>query len=198
MGGISCSSETEPVNSQYLDSKQYQRFSADLEEEKNFQVATNSLRSSLQLISQCPKIRELKLPVLFNTNSNTLSNSYNPIQCKWLEVLSKSDYTIEIVGFTKHSGLFIRWIMVRDLSAYKNKRLLAVTYNDGRLQNFRSVGVFENNLSRKITTSISVKSINGKVLISSQIDQDQTYPIRQQDSQSARYIITTGGNIIEQ
>lgn len=195
---ISCGSDTAPVDSHYIQSKEFQKFNTELQNENTFRLDIDDLNSFLQQLSTCPKVRELELPIQFN-NINFASNNYfKSHKCNGLSELSKAYRNIQFAGYTQYNDLLIRWILISSSSFYKNQRLVAAVYKDDELFSAQGIGIFRDNLARNETTDISIQHVDGQLLITSILNRDIKYPMKLNDVLVSRYVISKDGNIAKQ
>lgn len=195
---ISCGSDTAPVDSHYIQSKEFRKFNTELQNENTFRLDIDDLNSFLQQISACPKVRELEPPIQFNNTNFTSNDYFKDYKCNGLGELSKAHRNMQFVGYTQYNDLLIRWILISSSSFYTNQRLVAAVYKDDELFSAQGIGIFRDNLARNETTDISIQDVDGQLLIISTLNRDIKYPMKLNDVLVTRYVISKDGKIAKQ
>lgn len=188
---ISCG-DSAPVDRQYLESDEYTQFSEKQQEEYAAQIKDyQTLRKYLTEFTNCQKGIERQLPL--QINFSILKESKN--ECEEVDDKFNTNFDTQIFGYSSLKDVIIRWIILKKESAYIDAELLAVTYRDGEMIDFQTVGVFRENLSQDISTHISVSRKDDFVYISSAMDRGIKYPFEYDNIIESEFRVDTLGVI---
>lgn len=191
MGAISCSNNPKPLNQEYLESGQYTQFKKGLTEElkKNVEL-DESFEWSLQQFTGC-ETKHFSFPFELDLQKiNTIQKSLSE-KC----TIQRKSQSLTLLGYHKLSNLLIRLILLDRETVYRDQEIIAVTFIDGELRSFRTVGVFQKNLSKQVTSKILLQNESNEILITTRTNRNILYPIEQNNTVLTEYKIDLKGGI---
>lgn len=189
---VFASCDRAPVDKDYLKSKEYSRFSKKQQQEYAAQVRSNeSLQKYLAAFNRCDRGRKWDFPL--QIDPSTLKKYGR--ECKKVADEFNASFRTLNIGYTAYGEVKIRWIVLKRKSVYEDSEFLAVTYRDSSLVDFQSLGEFRENLSQDISTVVEVSQKGDFIYISSMVNRNRNYPIKQQNTIKWAYRIDSLGAI---
>ena len=195
---ICCNQETreQQIGQEYLDSEDYNRF-----QEKSRQEIIqkeNQLQGISEHLKQVPQCSTVELPFPFVINQNAFGDlqEHYP-DCNLNTNNEDSGFVLKILGANSLQDIDLYWVLVEWRSLYTDQELVAVTVQNDTLLSFKTVGVFQKNLTKDILTETRGKLQNGRVRILSVTNRKIIYPIEQNNTEITEYVIDTQGTIRE-
>lgn len=183
---ISCN-EKKSIEKDYLESEAYRSFKerTDQEIEQKAKLAA-SFKVSLRQFVGC-KADKFETP--FKLELAQLEKI--PEEC----ILNREAESLKLLGESNNSNQLIRWILLERTTVYNDQELVAAVFQDQELQSFKTVGVFQKNPSRLISSVLKVEKEAEKIRITSQTTREIVYPIEQTNTVTATYQIDATGDI---
>lgn len=187
----SCGGE-ESIDADYLDSKQYQQFKEKQEQEyAEYVDDRESLQKLLKAFGECTLGKKWSYPIQFDDQVLSEASS----SCKSITNKYKSSFSFYPIGYSEFGDVTIRWIKLNKQTGYKDIELWATTYQGDSLISFKTIGVFQENLSKEITTNITIEN-NGEYLsISTSMKRGIKYPFEYDNVIDSTFRIDTLGII---
>lgn len=192
---LSCSEEEEQtVDQEYLDSQEYSSFKDDANTEiKENAEASKTLSQDLQKVAECTTAEQLSIPL--STNEDDLA--------EWLQSASKECQlenevrTITLLGSKKITDVNMQLVLFERQTVYTDDELIAVTYNGDELLSFTTVGIYQKNPTREITSDVRFEKDGDGILITSVTNRKIKYPIDQENRIETLYKVDGNGGIEE-
>lgn len=196
---VACKNKSEPVDTQYINSEEYRQFAEDSRKEFYAQInRRRSMQAYLSKLINCGKGAELSLPLQIDVNSLQLKFAEDYKECETLKERNNAAFNAYEIGYFTFGEIDIHWILVDIESIYRNQELLAATYRDTTLVDFKTVGSFKKNLAQNISTDIRVFKRGGLIYIDTSLQRKIMYPIEQENIVRTTYVIESGGIITAQ
>lgn len=189
---IASCGEEESIDDDYLDSKQYQQFKEKQAQEYTEYVDDReSLQQLLEALGKCTLSKKWSYPIQFDDQVLSQVNS----SCKSITNKYKSSFSVYPIGYSEFGNVTIRWIKLNKQTGYKDIELWAATYQGDSLISFKSIGVFQDNLSKDVTTNITINNHGGYLSISSSMKRGIKYPFEYDNVIESSFRIDTLGTI---
>lgn len=190
---ISCGDRA-PVDQEYLESEQYQKFSEKQAQEHTFQIESyKTLEKYLAELGKCDLGSERSYPL--QIDDRVLEQEHSA--CKAVGDKYNTNFRIRNLGYSSFEDIIIRWIIVKKESIYEDTEFIAATYREDSLISFQTVGVFRQNLQQDISTNIKVDRQDNYIRIQSSMDRGIKYPFNYNNVIRSTFQIDTLGRINE-
>lgn len=192
IAAASCSkNEPNQIDQKYLNSEGYADFKKKTAQELTQKSdAHTTLQYRLQQFSDCGNSNQLELPL--TVNEKKLASLIESDSCEDDNIWPK----LALLGESRFKKQTIRWVLLERETAYRDQELLVAVFMDKKLKGLKTVGIFQQNPSRKITSEISIRG-NEKLRITSRTIRDLLYPIDQKNVIKTEYTVSSEGIIRE-
>lgn len=195
VGMISCSEEeAETVDQEYLDSEEYSSFKENADKEINERSQeSKTLSEDLQKISTCSSVETLSLPL--TADGNSLAEQLENIsdECR----LENEIRTITLLGNHSMPEVNLQLVLLERQTVYRDDELIAVTVDGEELRSFQTVGIYQKNPTREITTELTLQQNGSGIRINTVTSRNIQYPIDQENSIETVYEVDAKGGIRE-
>lgn len=180
------------INREYLESGEYQAFAEDTRRESE-RRKDSAVRSRLMSLPDCTGVRDLTLPLAIDEREleELLSRS---TECPALETSTDTETEIMLLGRLSDSSPESWLIMLEPASVYKNRELAVATAADGKLSDFEKVALYQEDLSREVTTELQIEQ-KERIHITAVSHRVISYPIEQESEEEFRFVIGNDGSI---
>ncbi len=182
----------EQIDGEYLKSGEYQSFAEDSRLESESSKDTG-VQSRLMRLPECTDVRNLTLPVTIDENELEDLLARSP-DCPALETSTVTETEIKLIGRLSGNNPESWLILLEPVSVYKNRELAVATAYEGELFAYETVALFQENLSRDITTELMLEQ-NGEIQITAVSHRKISYPIEQENVLKVRFTIRSDGAI---
>lgn len=200
LGGWGCNRQksTEAVDQDYLESRQYADFKSSFKQEARRQRnETKSFTNYLQQFSNCEPTVELSPP--FQIDDSLLTQLTRQVASSCLiESYQKPSYSLSLVAKTPgppSRGYDLYWILLDRPTVYTNQGLFVATFNQDSLLSYTSVGSYEKDLGKSVSSTIDIIQKETDLVIRSRTKRHLIYPFKQENTIQETFIVTPKGKI---
>lgn len=194
LAGCAAEEGSQQIDQSYMETERYSEFEQQSKEEiLHNEQNTQSFTGNLQQLSQCKQIQKISFP--FTIDQERLNQLENVPETCTVESHQKPSYTVKAIAINEYKDLQLYWILLDRPSVYRNQGLFAATFQNDSLVNFNTIGSFEKDLSKEVTSEIQVRQVYDEVIISSTTHRKIIYPFEQENTVEESFIVTADGEV---
>lgn len=187
-------SKTAPIDQRYLQSTQYAEFNHRVTQEARRNSKKNrSLQKFLKQQGRCGSEPLLVVPLVLTLEKITDLAKKMGANCS----VEADGQHLQLLGKSRGPHHTIKWVLLQRETVYQDKELIAAAFKDDHLRSFKTVGVFKDNLSEHISSTVHVDTSAEGIRIATETHRQIKYPFEQTNTIQTRYRLDRNGGISE-
>lgn len=202
MGG--CGNDTEgerEIDRRYMESGKFEEFNRESRREAERRAGeVSTLEERLNLLPECPAddTSLLDLPLTITEEKLESHPETSAAEsCPGLNPGLTDEAEISLLGSITGNRFRLWLVLVKYPSVYRNWELIVATAGGtGSLSAFRTVGQYQHNLARDISTELDIRRRNGKFRLASTTRRKISYPIKQENEITEEVVVGIDGSIL--
>jgi hypothetical protein len=183
------------VDQDYIESAKYQEF--ELKSRQEADKKDSQEKSFVALLEDLGNCRQTKadFPLIINHKEISSLLKVSERSCQQKLMADHFGFKIQLLKEISQPDYLLKLVLLEKESVYDDWRLLIVTFGNDTLINFKEAGIFQNNLSKNISTEIEFIKKGENLFINSEISRQIIYPVEHENVIIRQFVINSKGII---